>query len=221
MNEAQRALLRQQLLLAAKPDLRRGEITDATPGAVEVELGASGDSVPAEVIAGGLVAVGDIVDVLVAGNRPPLVLAGSFAAPAVRVYNSANISHATSGSWQALTFNSERYDNDSIHSTSSDTGKLVCRSPGVYAISGHVLFDNNATGVRGVEIRVGSTTIAQQLQTATSASFWPSFSIATQYKLAVDDYVELRAYQSSGNALNVLAYGNTSPEFAMTKISDG
>lgn len=80
MNEAQRALLRQQLLLAAKPDLRRGEITDATPGAVEVELGASGDSVPAEVIAGGLVAVGDIVDVLVAGNRPPLVLAGSFAA---------------------------------------------------------------------------------------------------------------------------------------------
>ncbi len=27
-----------------------------------------------------------------------------------RVYNSAAISHATSGTWQALTFNSERYD---------------------------------------------------------------------------------------------------------------
>lgn len=75
MNEAQRHLLRQQLLLGAKPDLRRGEITDATPGAVEIALGGADESVPAEVIAGGYVATGDIVDVLVAGNAPPLILA--------------------------------------------------------------------------------------------------------------------------------------------------
>lgn len=200
--------------------LRYGLVDTTSPLAVKLGGGDVAQSCRSliPVKAGDQVAVaslrGDLLIVGVPDSDNPLV-------PAVRVYNSANISHATSGSWQALTFNSERYDNDSIHSTSSDTGKLVCRSPGVYAISGHVFFDSNATGVRGVEIRVGSTTIAQQLQTATSASFWPSFSIATQYKLAVDDYVELRAYQSSGNALNVLAYGNTSPEFAMTKISDG
>ena len=79
MNEAQRHLLRQQLLLAAKPDLRRGEITDATPGAVEIALGGADESVPAELIAGGLVAVGDIVDALVAGNAPPLILAATVA----------------------------------------------------------------------------------------------------------------------------------------------
>ena len=200
--------------------LRFGTVDTTSPLAVKLGGGDVAQScrslVP--VIAGDQVAVavlrGDLLIVGVPNSDNPLI-------PAARVYNSANIPIATSGSWQALTFNSERYDNDAIHSTSSDTDKLVCKTAGVYAITGHVAFDGNSTGIRAVEIRVGSTTIAQQLQTATSASFWPSFSIATQYKLAVDNYVQLRAYQSSGGSLSVLAYGNFSPEFAMAKISDG
>lgn len=95
MNEAQRHLLRQRLLLGAKPDLRRGEITDATPGAVEIALGGADESVPAELIAGGFVADGDIVDALVAGNAPPLVLAGGGFVKAVSTNTTAADSTTT------------------------------------------------------------------------------------------------------------------------------
>ena len=37
----------------------------------------------------------------------------------------------------------------------------------------------------------------------------------TLYELAVNDYVELVVYQSSGGALNVVSSGNHSPEFMM------
>ena len=216
LDDIQRRLTR----LEGGLSLRYGLVDTTSPLAVKLGGGDVAQScrslVPVK--AGDQVAVaslrGDLLIVGVPDSDNPLV-------PAARVYNSANISHATSGSWQALTFNSERYDNDSIHSTSSDTQKLVCRSPGVYAITGHVLFDANATGVRGIEIRVSGTSIAQQLQTAISASFWYPLSIGTQYKLAVDDYVELRVYQNSGGALNLLASSNISPEFSMTKVSDG
>lgn len=141
--------------------------------------------------------------------------------PAARVYNSANISHSSSGSWQALTFNSERYDNDTIHSTSSNTGRLTATTAGVYSITGHIQFDANATGVRGLELRVnGSTIIAQDLR-ASFATFGVVATISAHYKLAATDYVELRAYQNSGGSLNMLATGNLSPEFAMAKVSDG
>ena len=41
-------------------------------------------------------------------------------------------------------------------------------------------------------------------------------SISTEYSLAVNDYVELVVYQSSGGALDVNAAANYSPEFGMT-----
>lgn len=80
MNDAQRKILQQERALSRKPDLRRGEVIDATPGAVTVALGGSTDEVPAQTILGANVAVGDIVDVLAAGNRPPLILAAGFPA---------------------------------------------------------------------------------------------------------------------------------------------
>jgi len=220
VNEAQRHLLRQQLLLGAKPDLRRGEITDATPGAVEIALGGADESVPAELIAGGFVADGDIVDALVAGNAPPLILATG--APSARVYNSANISVANF-SHQYLTFNSERFDNDSIHSTSSNTDRLTAPSAGVYLIQAHVRFASNATGTRALRLQVnGSTLIALRSQAAVAAGYGQTeLEISTTYKLAANDYVRVSAFQDSGGALNVEAGGNFSPEFAMTKLSDG
>jgi len=220
VNDAQRKILQQERALSRKPDLRRGEVIDATPGAVTVALGGSTDEVPAQTILGANVAVGDIVDVLAAGNRPPLILAAG--SPAARVYNSANISVANF-SHQYLTFNSERFDNDSIHSTSSNTDRLTAPSAGVYLIQAHVRFASNATGTRALRLQVnGSTLIALRSQAAVAAGYGQTeLEISTTYKLAANDYVRVSAFQDSGGALNVEAGGNFSPEFAMTKLSDG
>lgn len=135
--------------------------------------------------------------------------------PHARVYNSAAISHATSGSNQIITFNSERYDTGSCHSTVSNTSRLTVPSGGggVYSIGGCVGFLANATGVRYAYIVVnGATTIALNTAPATSA-IDTRVTVACDYLLAAGDYVELGAYQNSGGALNMTATGNMCPEF--------
>ena len=49
--------------------------------------------------------------------------------PSCNVYNNANISIAT-GTNTALTFNSERYDNAAMHSTSSNTQRITAPTGG-------------------------------------------------------------------------------------------
>ena len=201
--------------------VRKAVVTDDSP--LTVELG--GDEVPASIVHGAAAGIGDIVDVLVAGNRPPLVLAGGglSANPAARVYNNANIpvTHATH---QVLTFNSERYDNDSIHSTSSNTGRLTATTAGVYHITANIRFASNATGAaRALRLRVnGSTLIALANAVPVAVGYGQTeVTIVTDWKFAANDYVEVTAFQDSGGSLNVESGNFYSPEFSMHKVSDG
>jgi hypothetical protein len=135
-----------------------------------------------------------------------------------RVYNSASISVANSTA-TALTFDSERDDSDTIHDTGSNTGRLTCKTAGIYLIYGTVRFAANATGFRELSIRLnGSTFVAQNLVPAPSSGAC-DVAIAAAYTLALTDYVELVATQTSGGALNVIAAGNYSPEFGMVLVS--
>lgn len=137
--------------------------------------------------------------------------------PSARVYNSANISIPNNAA-TALTFNSERWDTDGIHSTTTNTGRLTCVTAGIYSIFGHIRFAANATGIRSVFIRLnGTTIIGSQLNHQSSAAI-AELSIVTHYVLAVGNYVELMVYQNSGGALSVDAVGNSSPEFGMTYL---
>lgn len=138
-----------------------------------------------------------------------------------RVYNSANISilNATN---TILTFDSERYDTDAIHSTASNTGRLTIPSGGTgkYLIVGMAEFASNATGYRNLFIRLnGATIIANHIWLPpTGASETAPSMITTIYSLVATDYVELMAYQSSGGALNILATSQFSPEFAIALL---
>lgn len=135
-----------------------------------------------------------------------------------RVYNSANIS-VGDAAWAVLTFNTERFDTDGIHSTVSNTGRLTATRAGVYAITGHVQFAGNGTGLRGLDIQLnGTTTIASSFGGPGNTAA-DNLSVAAIYELAATDYVGLRVYQSSGGSLNVNAAGNYSPEFSMVRIA--
>lgn len=137
-----------------------------------------------------------------------------------RVYNSANISIASGGSGAALTFDSERFDTDSIHSTSSNTSRLTANTAGKYQIGGSLFFANNTTGARGLQIVLNGGTAIAILRTPTVVGTDVSaLQINTAYDLAAGDYVELVAYQTSSGSLNVTASGNQSPEFWMHKVS--
>jgi hypothetical protein len=137
---------------------------------------------------------------------------------AARVYNNANIS-INNATATALTFNSERFDNDSIHDT-TNTGRLTCRTPGIYLITACVRFAANTTGDRIAYLRLnGSTQLASVSARAAASSSRPLDLVVTAiYSLVANDYVEVVVYQDSGAALNVLYAAAVSPEFAMCRI---
>lgn len=138
--------------------------------------------------------------------------------PSCRAYNSANISHATSGASQAVTMNSERFDNAGIHSTSSNTSRFTIPSggDGKYIGWGALAWANSASGTyRQAQLKVnGSTTIASCNQ-APSASHGSDSTVVAVYALAAADYVTLNGAQDSGGALNMVSVANYSPEAAV------
>jgi len=141
--------------------------------------------------------------------------------PACRVYNSANISIADVTE-TALTFDSERYDTDGIHSVVSNTGRLTCATAGVYHIFVNFQFANGGS-FQYVKFRLnGATVIAAARQapdaSATVNNIAKAMQLHTQYKLAATDYVEVLVYHNSGAARNIDALGNWSPEFGMIKV---
>ena len=138
--------------------------------------------------------------------------------PAARVYNTANIPIA-SGAATAVTYTSERYDTDAIHDIATNNSRLTCKTAGIYSIVGRIMFAANVTGTRQLDLRLNGTTVID-----TSFDGGPTVAgcflkVVAQYQLAVNDYVELVAYQSSGANLNILTAGNYSPEFEMVRVS--
>lgn len=137
--------------------------------------------------------------------------------PSARVYHNANQSISSVGV-VALAFNSERFDTDNIHSTSTNNSRLTCKTAGKYLIGGSVDWASNATGQRQLLIRLNGTTyIAPNGVTPVSGDTTKQ-GISTLYSLAVNDYVELTVFQTSGGSLNVNSAGDYSPEFWMVKV---
>lgn len=138
----------------------------------------------------------------------------------IAVYNSGNISIGT-GSWTALTFDSERRDDADFHSTVSNTSRLTVPAgkAGWYVIAGHISFAASGSGLRRyVSILInGSDRIAMQ-RGEPNATTPVQLSIATVYPLAAGDYAELPAYQDSGGNLNVIVDSIFSPEFRMVRV---
>lgn len=145
-----------------------------------------------------------------------LLGSGTNAKPSCRVYNSANISHTTSGTWQVVTFDSERWDTGGMHSTVTNTSRITIPTGcgGKYLIGYNLGFATNTSGLRGAQVYVdGSIVIEHQLTDTVSASYSWLLSGSTLASLSAGQYIELRAWQNSGGALNIAANSNYSPEF--------
>ena len=136
-------------------------------------------------------------------------------APTCRVYNSANISITTSGTAQALTFDSERFDVGGCHSTSVNTGRITVPSGagGKWQIGGSVEFASNSTGYRQVYIRLNGTTAIGNVAVSANATAATQLNVTALWALSAGDYVELVVVQTSGGALNVTTNSAWSPEF--------
>lgn len=148
-----------------------------------------------------------------------LVLADIPINPSCLAFNSGNQS-IPNASETLITYDSELYDTDTIHSTSSNTGRLTAKTAGKYSISLNINFANNSTNIRFASIRLNGTTLigAAASRAINDGAFRSYLSVSAQYILAVNDYVDSTAYQDSGGALNIEATGKQ-PNFSMALVS--
>ena len=120
-----------------------------------------------------------------------------------KVYNSANQS-ITTATATVLTFDTEDYDNDTMHSTVSNTSRITLTTGGRYLLMGKVQFASNATGTRRVRIVLNGITVLAEVQVPASNVGVVTLPILTVDTFAAADYVELEVYQDSGGALNAV-----------------
>ena len=139
------------------------------------------------------------------------------ALPSARAYHDANqsIDNTTA---TTLAFNSERFDTDTIHDLVTNNSRLTCNKAGIYLISANVQWASGAGSIRILTIVLNGTTLIAAASNFVSGAAVVTQSVSTVYSLSATDYIEVQGYQDSGGALNVLATGNYSPEFMMTKV---
>jgi len=161
-----------------------------------------------------------IKDLYLAGNIDVGGVLLRASPPACRVYHSVDQSAAVGTT--TLAFNSERYDNATMHDTATNNSRLTAPIAGVYLLTLTLAYVGGTTGTYAAAIRLnGATYIAWDERYVGSISTGPDFAIATTYKLAASDYVEAQVSQSTGGTRTVSAIGNWSPEFAMTWLGPG
>jgi hypothetical protein len=135
-----------------------------------------------------------------------------------RAFNSVNFAIPNNAP-TAVTFDSNRFDPFSMHSTTVNTSRITIVRAGRYNLGGCVEFANAGAGYRELGLRLNGVTLlsAQAVPQVGAAT---RVNVNTDYEFALNDYIELMAFQNSGGPINATAAGNYSPEFWCCRIHD-
>jgi len=137
-----------------------------------------------------------------------------------RVYNSAaqSIADATD---VHLAFNSERADTNGLHDTVTNNSRLTCKSAGVYFIMAVLYWDTAVdAGLRIGALRLNGTTVIASVTMQNISGQYVKQYCSTVYALEVNDYIEVRARQTSGGSLNIMNSGSAQgTDFAMVRVA--
>ena len=140
----------------------------------------------------------------------------TLAAARVRDASTQSISNDT---FTPINLDTEDFDTDAIHDTVTNNTRLTAKTAGKYLITGIIEYAANATGNRATAIRLnGITFIAETLVPNAGSGTLVFVGTTTIYDLAVNDYVELMAFQTSGGNLNSVVSGSITPQFSMFLI---
>lgn len=136
-----------------------------------------------------------------------------------RVSNAGNLS-IPNGVFTLLTYDTEQFDTDNIHSLVLNTGRLTAQTAGKYIITAAARFDGNGTGTRAGFITFNGSIIVEDGHYKGDPN-GNNINITTHYDLAIGDFLEFLVFQAQAPAaaLNVLGlpFGR-SPAFMMQKV---
>ena len=131
--------------------------------------------------------------------------------PKCEMFHSVGQNIASGGAGQAVVFDSEVSDTDGMHSVVVNTSRVTAVTAGSYLFTGVVTWPASVVGERAVWLRRTSAGpvveyLAGQWDSANAVGAARHMQTVTwTIYLAVGDYVELWAYQTSGGILGLLA----------------
>jgi hypothetical protein len=112
-----------------------------------------------------------------------------------------------------ITFDTDEYDPDDLHSTVANTDRITVLVPGVYVLSANGYFDDAAGDWRIIYITVNAAIVSSQSITS-KVGFFARLSTTRQIRLAAADVVRMQAYQNSGGQINI-----NDPTLEVTRIA--
>lgn len=121
--------------------------------------------------------------------------------PRCRVYQTTGTSLANNAA-TVLNFDTESWDTDNMHSTTSNTNRITASTPGLYKVTGRLVLTDNTVGDRFVSIRKNGTEIGRDEgpHDAGTGNLWSGL-VTDEVYLAVGDYIDLAGYQNTGAAV--------------------
>jgi hypothetical protein len=184
-----------------------GRIPSVEGGIQPTLLTAKGDLISATAASTvARLAVGTNNQILVADSSTATGLkwetpSGGSTAKGVSVYNSTSPSTANN-TWTLITFDSESYDTDAFHSTSTNTSRLTVPTGlgGKYLVQAQLSWDVSATGYRALRLYKNGTAYKEATPQVPSATVYVGASFTFNLDLVAGDYLELYAFQNSGSS---------------------
>lgn len=123
--------------------------------------------------------------------------------PTCSVYGSA-VQSIPNSTDTAMLANSEYFDNDAMHSTSSNTSRITAQTAGRYLLISSVSYAASAAARVLTRFRInGTTTYSTDSRAAIGGATPDQVSITRTFVLAAGDYVETIVNQNSGGASDV------------------
>jgi hypothetical protein len=135
--------------------------------------------------------------------------------PMVRCYNTANLT-STTGVVLTLTYNTNRFDNASMHSITSLTNRITVSTAnaGKYLVGMSVQWTASIAGdYRAHVLRItGTTNIGYDVKPPGGTNGFAGGNVTALWNLS-NDYFDSAVQQNSGGNLDVTGGGGSSPEF--------
>lgn len=138
-----------------------------------------------------------------------------FDPPRCRVRWAGAAQSLTTAVTTALTFDTETYDVGACHDNAVNNTRITCPAggAGLWAFTAGAEIAANATGRRELSLRINNTTFIVTDRVPPTAADASRLQVATEYRMAVGDYIEAVVFQNSGVALTVTVAGDYSPFF--------
>jgi hypothetical protein len=135
--------------------------------------------------------------------------------PSWRLTNSSSQVIST-GTYTALTFDTELIDNGLLHSTASSSSRVTIPSAakaGLYLMGACVLWAYDATDDRQLLLRVNGTNyiVADNGMAITTGAIGVAQNVTTVYPLVSGDYVEMIVGHNAAPTLNSVFAANYAP----------